>query len=285
MHKLLIAALATAFSSVALAQSADVFDPSERISSTPVTGVEFTTPRLVLFNQGPLTNGTNGATPISILNNAAPFGYNTLGFSGAGAFRLADDFTVPAGESWNLEAITVFGYQTGATAASINAATLQILNGAPPAGAVVFGNTTTSIPTTTTLSGAFRVTPTTLTATNRAIQAVRIPVAVTLSPGTYFIDFTTAGTVASGPFFPPLVPNIAAPAPTGNALQFATTWNPLRMGLTTDPTGTSTGPQQGLPFIVEGTINLPVATPSMSVFGMLALALLLLVAGWFTTRR
>jgi hypothetical protein len=69
--------------------------------------------------------------------------------------------------------------------------------------------------------------------------------------------------VASGPFFPPVVPNIANPAPTGNALQFANAvWGPIRMGLASDPVGApGTGPEQGLPFIVEGTIAGPAATP------------------------
>ncbi len=282
MHKILIAALATSLSTAAFAQSVDTFDPSEAVSNTPVVGEGFTTPTLVLFNQGPLTNGTN----VSILDNNAPFLYNTLGFTGAGAFRLADDFTVPANQVWNIESIIVFGYQTGATSPTITGATMQIRNGAPPAGAVIFGNETTNIPATSTLSGAFRVTPTTLTATNRAIQAVRIPVAVTLTGGTYFIDFTTSGT-GGGPFFPPVVPALTAPAPTGNALQLQTgVWNPLRMGLTTDPVGApGTGPQQGLPFIVEGSFTIPAPAPSMNIFGMLALALTLLGAAWFAIRR
>lgn len=283
MHKIFAALLAAGLSTGAFAQSMEVYDPSETLSSNPVAPANFTTPTLVLFNQGPLTNGTN----VSILNNAAPFNWSSLGFTGTGNFRLADDFTVPAGQLWNVEAITVFGYQTGATAASINSATLRILNGAPPAGAPVFGNTTTAITPTTTLTGAFRVTPTTLTATNRAIQAVRIPVSppVALTAGTYFIDFAATGTVASGPFFPPVVPNIAAPAATGNALQSnAGTWGPLLMGLTSD-TGAPTGPQQGLPFIVEGTFNIPAPAPAMNALGMLALALMLMGAAWFATRR
>lgn len=287
MQKLLFVTLAALSSSLAFAQSEtqDRFDSTEIVTTAPLAGTGTPPPAFVLFNQGPLTNGTSGSTPVSILNNTAPFNYTSLGFTGAGAFRLADDFTVPAGQTWNIEAITVFGYQTGATAASINAATLQIRNGAPPSGGIVWGDATTVITPTTTLTGAFRVTPTTLTATNRAIQAVRIPVSVSLTAGTYYIDFTTAGTVASGPFFPPVVPNLAAPAPSGNALQLATTWNPLNMGLVGDPAGTSSGPQQGLPFIVEGTIPLAIPAPSMNLYGLLALALVLLGAAWVAIRR
>ena len=265
MKKLLVAALAAMASTAAFAQADERFNPLEVAGNGPVSGPVMAAPQAVLFDQGPLTNGVDAGTPISILNGAAPFNYTTLGFTGAAAIRLADDFTVPAGQTWNLEAITIFGYQTNATTASINGATLRILNGAPPAGTVVFGDQTTNIVPTTTLSGAFRVSNTTLTSRIRAIQAVRIPVTVSLPAGTYFIDFTAAGTVASGPFFPPVVPNIANPGPTGNALQFAGTpaaWNPVRMGLTSDPVGAPpTGPEQGLPFIVEGTIAGPAATP------------------------
>lgn len=233
-----------------------------------VTGPIREAPTAVLFDQGPLTNGVNGTTPISILQNAPPFNYCTLGSAATGAFRIADDFTVPAGQIWTVNSVTVFGYQTGATAASINNATLRILDGSPTGTPnTLFGDQTTNRVGTVTLSGAFRVSTTTLTATNRALQAIQIQVspALQLPAGSYWIDFNAAGTVASGPFFPPVVPNITAPAPTGNALQFATTWVPLTQA-TPNPDCNTTlpGPAQGVPFQVEGT-SASTTPPSITV--------------------
>ena len=273
MSKIRIALFAALFAPlIAQAQSfesaANVNSETNVVPSGPIAAA----PTAVLFDQGPLTNGTNGATPISILQNVAPFNYCTLGASGAGATRLAEDFVVPAGQTWTIDTITVFGYQTSAVAASINNATLRILDGSPAGTpATLFGDTTTNRVGTTALSGAFRVASTTPTLTNRAIQAIPITVApaLVLQPGTYWIDFNAAGTVASGPFFPFVVPNNAAPAATGNALQFTTAWAALAMGV--DPTlscaaaSTTPGPLQGLPFRVDGTsasLGAPTITPA-----------------------
>jgi hypothetical protein len=193
---------------------AQTFESAARVNietNVVPTGPIAAAPTAVLFDQGPLSNGVNGATPISILQNVAPFNYCSLGGAGTGAFRLADDFVVPAGQTWTVDTITVFGYQTGATAASINNATLRILDGSPAGTpATLFGDATTNRLGTASLSGTFRVASTTPTLTNRAIQAIPINVvpALVLPAGTYWIDFNAAGTVVSGPFFPPIVPNI-----------------------------------------------------------------------------
>jgi len=272
----------------AFAQSADTFDSNIKPDGTLPSGPTARVPNAILFQQGPLTDSTNGTppVPISVLNGAAPFNYTSLGAAAAGAFRLADDFVVPAGRTWSVTSVTVYGYQTGALTATINGATLQVWNAAPVAGGTpLFGNTTTNRLSAAALSGAFRVSNTTLTDRTRALQAVTITVApaLILTAGTYWVDFGAAGSSASGPFFPPVVPTLAAPAPTGNALQLAGTpaaYNPLRMGLSTDPVGgPASGPQQGLPFIVEGTEVVAqaaaVAVPTVSVWGQLAMGLLL----------
>ena len=243
-------------------QRSENVNPAEPLDATPRAGSTWLAPQAVLFENGPLTNQLSGTAPVSLLTTAAPFNYCTLGVAAVGATRVAEDFVVPAGATWNVDAITVFGYQTGATAVSINNANVRVFNGSPalPASTVLFGDITTNRFASAALTGAFRVTPTTLTATNRALQAVRINVtpALTLSAGTYWFDFAAAGTVASGPFFPFIVPAEATPTDNGNSQQFTTAWNPLAMGR--DTTGACTGatllvgPLQGLPFIVEGTV-------------------------------
>ena len=41
-----------------------------------------------------------------------------------GPYRFADDFIVPAGQSWHISAVIVYAYQPGATLAPFNAANM-----------------------------------------------------------------------------------------------------------------------------------------------------------------
>jgi hypothetical protein len=268
VKKVSVSALALALATVANAQLAEFVNPNEPAYTVPGTGALYQrAPAAILFDQGPIFTQTGAPNNLSIMNNTATVGYCTLGFAGTGAFRVADDFTVPAGQTWVVDKVTVFGYQTGATAPSINAGTLRLLSTSPAASTtptVVFGDATTNVLTTpVTLAGTARVTSTTLTNTQRLLQAIPLTIspAVTLAPGTYWIDFTAAGTVASGPFFPPLSPVITAPTATGNAIQQTTAgaaYVALNQAIAdpANPTcaaGTTTvGPAQGVPFIVEG---------------------------------
>jgi hypothetical protein len=86
-----------------------------------------------------------------------------------------------------------------------------------------------------------------------------------LPPGTYWIDWQMDGTLASGPFVPPVT--ILGQTTTGNARQWLNggDWNPVH--------DTGTGTPQGLPFILRGyiacelgdhpNISLPVSSGSV----------------------
>jgi hypothetical protein len=268
MNRILIAALAAVASTAAFAQADERFNPAEVAGTSPVSGPIMAAPTAVLFNQGPLFTQPGPPNNLSILQTATAPVQCTLGSSAVvgGAFRLADDFTVPAGETWLVDRVVVFGYQTGATAPSITSGNLRILSTSPGASTsptVAFGDTTTNrVTTPVTLSGTVRVTETTLTATNRLVQAIPLTVnpPVSLTAGTYWIDFQAGGTVASGPFFPPIASPISAtPVATGNALQLATAgavYVAVTQGLPAPDCATTVpGLAQGLPFIVEGTIS------------------------------
>jgi hypothetical protein len=72
---------------------------------------------------------------------------------------------------------------------------------------------------------------------------------LTLEPGTYWVDYSLTGSLASGPWAPPITIN--GQAVTGNAKQFlgsTLVWQDFL------DTGTDT-PAQGLPFLIEGTIG------------------------------
>ncbi len=162
------------------------------------------------FDNGPLVThagGGAGGADASRLQNSTLL-MSTLGFtaSTATAFRIADDFTVTA-PGWNINTVTFFGYQTGSTTTStMNDLRLQIWNGNPSGGGVViFGDTATNRFGSTAWSNAYRDTETTVANNQRPIMSVTsLGLAQALTPGTYFVDFQIGGTLASGPFIPPV---------------------------------------------------------------------------------
>jgi hypothetical protein len=117
--------------------------------------------------------------------------------------------------------------------------------------AVVFGDTTTNRMTRTVWSGTYRITETTTGNTTRPIMRnVCTLNNVVLDGGTYWLDWASLGSLASGPWAPPRTP--VGVAVTGNGRQrVGSTWNNLVDG------GTGT-PAQGLPFIIYGTVLDPV---------------------------
>ena len=126
--------------------------------------------------------------------------------------------------------ITLYGYQTGSTTTStFTDVRVQIWNGAPNAGGVlVYGDTTTNRFASTSFTNDYRVTDTTLTNNQRPIMAMVATINTTLPAGTYWVDFQLGGTLASGPFVPP-VSILGQTAKAGsNGLQWnGTAWTTL----------------------------------------------------------
>ncbi len=211
----------------------------------------------VLFNNGPVANslGTGaGGADESVLQTTS-LGMNTLGFGHQvlNGNRMADDFTVPAG-GWLIDSFTFFAYQTNSpTTSTMTEVNMRIWDGVPaaPGSNIVFGDNTTNVMTATAFTNIFRVTETTTgTATNRPIMAQTVGgLSLLLPAGTYWVDWQSGGSLASGPWAPPVT--ITGTAITGNALQSTVdngaTWAPA------NDTGTNT-PQQALPFIITGTL-------------------------------
>lgn len=233
----------------------------------------------LLFDNGSLVNspGTGpGGSNESLLQDST-LGMGTFGFahSPTGSFRVADDLVVPAG-GWNVSTVTLYAYQTGSTTTStITSVNMRIWDGVPGAvgSAVVWGDTTTNVLAGSTWSGIYRGLLSAPGATNRPIMANTVNVNTFLPAGTYWLDWQTGGSLASGPWAPAVTIN--GQTSTGNALQFdGTTWAAL----------TDVGPQ-GLPFLVEGPDVPPVAAPTMSAAGMIVLALVLALGGLVMVRR
>jgi hypothetical protein len=231
-----------------------------------------------IYSNGSLVNspGTGvGGDDESILENLT-LGMNTLGAGHQVAFdnRVADEFEVVGGD-WVVDSIDFYAYQTNETASTITAVNLRIWDGVPgdPGSNVVFGDTTTNRMAGTGYSGILRVTEDTSGAsTARQIAVSNVTVGITLTPGTYWLDWQSDGTGGSGPWAPPI--SILGQSTTGNALQS------LDAGATyvaLEDSGTLTG--LGLPFVINGSLPPPPMVPTLSWLALAVLALLAMLMG------
>ena len=198
--------------------------------------------------------------------------------------RCADDFIVPVGQTWTINSVLVFGYQTGSTAQPFVGGNLRIWNGRPgDAGStIVFGDTTTNRLTTSTDSTWFRVGNTlggaggvtaAATGTTRKIWAINLAVSpgVALTAGNYWVDFQLDGG-AGGNFSPLTTIPGARSLPRWNARQFigtTATWGDLidigEPAATPQP-DVVPNVQMEFPFKLNGTISgAPLAPSSRSV--------------------
>lgn len=213
-----------------------------------VSATESTT---VLVNNGPLITHPGqgaGGNNASIITTGTTFGF---GHSPAGAFRVADNFTVPAGEVWQVDSVFFYAYQTGSTTTStITAVNVRLWRGAPDsAGSVlVFGDTTTNRMIRTQFSGIYRVADSTTNITNTQrpimVQTVNLG-GTTLTSGTYWLDWQTAGSLTSGPWVPPvsIVGQPVVPSADARQRNAAQVWINLQDGA---------NPVE-LPFVLHGS--------------------------------
>jgi hypothetical protein len=250
------------------------------------TNNDLTSPDVTIYSNGPLATGATTKSGVAapagtqwseVQNNAGDLtvANTNAGFScGAnGPFRCADNFVVPVGQTWTINQVAVYGYQTGAAAGTspFTAANLQIWNGRPgdTGSTVIFGDTTTNRLASSTNTNIYRifntvVPPATAPGTTRIIWQNNITVgpALVLTAGNYWIDFqlTASGTGAS--FTPPVTIVNTRFTPIQNGRQFTTgAWIDLvDAGQGTTP---PTVPQD-LPFILDGTIATTRVAPPIS---------------------
>jgi hypothetical protein len=181
----------------------------------------------VLYNNGPLVNnpgGGVGGADESVLQNTS-LGMNTLGFGHQNPpinNRIADEFTITDLGGWQIDSVCFFAYQTNSpTTSTIDTVNYRIWDGPPndPLSSVIFSDTATNRLISTTWSNIYRVTEATSgTATNRPIMQNTASAGLFLPPGTYWLDWQTGGSLASGPWAPPIT--ITGDTITGNAIQY-----------------------------------------------------------------
>jgi hypothetical protein len=222
------------------------------LSTALLISAGLVTAQTTLYDNGLLFNSTGtgaGGANESVLYTTS-LGMGTIGFGAQQtAFnRVADDFTINDCR-WNIDSIVFFSYQTGSTTSStMTSVNFRIWDSIPDVvgSTIVYGDTTTNVLTRTTWSGVYRITETTTGNAQRPIMrnVCTVP-GITLTNGNYWIDWSFAGSLASGPWAPPIV--ILNTAITGNGKQrTAGTWNNALDG------GTGT-PAQGFPFIIYGS--------------------------------
>lgn len=218
----------------------------------PNGGPVWTPTRDVLFDNGPLVThpgGGYGGADASAVQTALLMSLYGFGFQHTLPNTMADDFTVPPGETWTIEQVTFFGYQTGSsTTSTYTGMYFEITDDMPPGGNVVFGDMVTNRLVTTAWSNTYRVLDTSLMDTNRPIMAnvCAVNPPLVLGSGWYWIKFDATGSLSSGPWVPPVT--ILGQTTTGDALQYTAS-----SGLWNLAIDSGSGAQQGVPFILEGT--------------------------------
>lgn len=211
------------------------------------------------YSNGPLSTGATSSN-----GTAAPAGYTwsevqvpntTAGVNASvlptAAYSMADDFVIPANEQWNITKMDFFGYQTGAVADPFSQAYVQLYNGKPDTGGtLVHGNLTTNVLAAVTNASMYRIfnaTP----GNTRIVWRLSTNVTKSLTPGTYWVNFSTLTKNSSSAFFPMVtIPGQASPA-GANAIQYiGTGWQAIVDG----PTGNQTNPQ-AVPFVITYTVT------------------------------
>jgi N-acetylneuraminic acid mutarotase len=220
----------------------------------------FAYPDAVLWDNGPLVTHPGECSGVDASRLQTDLTMNTLGFGHQFLIgnRMADDFEVTNPLGWQIDQITFFAYQTNAPAdpSPITGVYYQIWDGPPddPASHVVFGDLATNRLVSSTFTNIQRDSGTSPCANNRYIFADVASAGVILPPGTYWIDWMTDGSLASGPWVPPIT--ILGETTTGNALQYTTS-----SGVWVPALDSGTATQQGMPFIIEGE---PVPPPAIA---------------------
>lgn len=222
-------------------------------------------------NAGNMTE-SNTVAGFSIFTNAAL----------TSDFRGADDFTVPAGQTWEITGADFYAYRTGnnITTSPFGQLNFQIWNGRPGDGgsSVVFGDTTTNVLATSTFSNLYRVfntvvpPPGTAPGTTRPIWENHANVAgLSLPAGTYWIDWGYRMTTDTFTSFTPSV--TAVGDRSGGVIGNARQSNLGAWADVIDAGNPATAPDvaQDLPFRLHGRV-----VPEPTSLALLALGGLLL---------
>ena len=215
------------------------------------------------YINGPLSTGataTGGtAAPVGFTWSEVQPGNVNAGFTNSvtNGFSLADNFTVPSGQSWSLSKFTAYAYSTGYAGATspYTVIRVQIFNTNPSIGspAPIFGDLTTnrfSASSTASMYRIFNATP----GTTRQIWKIEATVNTVLPSGSYWIEWQLENGLASN--FSPAKTVVGVQGQAGdNAIQHsvgANTWAACLDGAV----------PQDLPFQLDYSLSCASTTPA-----------------------
>jgi hypothetical protein len=202
----------------------------------------------------------------TVANQSAGFGAQIVANN-----SVADDFTVPAGPSWNLTKITVYAYSTGAAAgpSPFTDLRLRIHSSNPMTGptTIVYGDLATNRLAASSAAGVYRIfntlVPPTATGTTRIVWKLEANVSVTLAPGTYWLEFQT-GTALTSNFVPSSADVGVRTLPSHNAIQSqAGIWSQLfDTGITQAGVDAGSPVAMAIPFRIDYSTGACSGTPA-----------------------
>jgi hypothetical protein len=219
----------------------------------------------VLRDNGPLVTNTGdgpGGGDRSVLQNSS-LGETTLGYGHqlTASNRVADDFVVSG--DWTIDTMYFFVYQTGATAPSITVYGVNIWDGVPGAvGSNIVGSSSSLV--SSGITNIYRVSETNPNDAGRRIQMNEVDFGgLVLGAGTYWLDWSASGSLASGPWQPPVTRLGETKSADANALQSigSGAWAPLQDGGSLTP--------DAMPFVING-VPTPGAAAVMGLAGLAA---------------
>jgi Cleaved Adhesin Domain/Secretion system C-terminal sorting domain len=204
-----------------------------------------------IFQQYPFVNGVGihatGADVSMLESTQTGLG---KGFNHNQQFHLADDFIIPAEQTWTINGFRFFGYQTGSTLLStLYGAYIKIYSGDPDQGGYVIADYgDENLLVSSSFSNAYREETGDITTTDRPIMEIvcEIPELI-LETGEYWVSVGAMGSIGT-PNAPQIGPYMVhLQLPNGNT----TTGNAIRFFMGSVMEWTDDGPQ-GMPFDVFG---------------------------------
>ena|GEM_PF-2176814 len=232
-------------------------DRAEKLSKEELANLNIVTPEHprysnprsgVLYDNGPfITHPGAGAAgaDASAINDpySTTYGMNA---SSTSNYSVADDF-IFSGES-TIETVDFYVYQTSApsTTSTITAVFVRIWDASPmEGGTIIWGDMTTNRMISTEYSNVNRTTLAALTNTDRRLMKVVADIdGLTLQRGVYWIEMMFSGSLASGPWIPPVT--VLGIEENGNGVQrVGADWQRCVDG--------TTGNQFELVFVINGT--------------------------------
>ncbi|MBF9221452.1 LamG-like jellyroll fold domain-containing protein [Hymenobacter ruricola] len=184
---------------------------------------------------------------------------------------LADDFTVAPSQSLTLNTVSVFAYQSGytGTTSPFTELYVRIWNGRPgtTGASVVYGDLTTNRLLTTTDANAYRIfnslypTPTAPVTTRHIWQVTAaVTPALTLGPGTYWVEWTSTTSGGLSHFHVPVTVAGLRQSPGGNAIQLMPGQSTYTPALDEGNPNSAPDVTVDFPFV----LNAPVPAPVLS---------------------